>query len=122
MLVHSKSSLFFIAFFGGAVIPFQLSKDGSSSVSGDTLVPGSPWEKPDKKTRKHWRKIVKPIIHEQMALDLHDALDLMGIDDKKAMKPPVNTKMPPLDKPKWFNGVVENMMDGEPPEVGKQVP
>lgn len=45
----------------------------------------------------------------------------MGLEDSKPCNIPVSSKMPPLDRPEWFNDVVANLMEKEPPFVGPQV-
>ena len=51
-------------------------------------------------------------------------MDLLGVDDgpKSTAKHTVESiKLPPLEKPKWFQRVMDELMDSDPPMVGPQV-
>lgn len=103
-----------------------LSEDETSSSvsSGDTLVPGSPWERPSPKALKRRWKFAKQWQKENpvdVAKCFHEALDLMGLEDSKPCKLSVTSKLPPLGRPEWFNDVAASLMEKEPPFVGPQV-
>ena len=51
-------------------------------------------------------------------------MNLMGIEDepKPSVKHTVESlKLPPLEKPAWFNRVIGELMEDTPPMVGPQV-
>ena len=96
--------------------------DESSLCSGDTVLPGSPhWESHSNPQLKEWRRIRKQLVLEH---SLENAMDLMGVDDgpKSTAKQTIESiKLPPLEKPKWFQRVMDELMDSDPPMVGPQV-
>ena len=86
-------------------------------MSGDTLVPSSPWEKPTIADRKRWKAATKKALQESF----HEALGIMGIDDPKPSKlPETSVKMPPLKSPTSFDAVVDDLMMRDAPFIGPQ--